>query len=485
MDAAAIVDELRAVALFADLPAGPLAWLAARAAPVRLEAGGYVVHEGDANGVFFVQLDGRTEWTKNVDGQEVYALTHGAGAWYGHEPILLDIPVPVSGRALTPLRLLTWDADAFWGLIGLCPSIVRGLLKTIAQRVQTVETVSQQQTKLAALGKLAAGLAHELNNPAAAASRAVRELGSAVDHMAVLGPELGRLGLTPEQAATVERARGEAARPTSAGTTAGLGGLALSDREDGLAGWLESQGADDAWDLAATFAAAGTDTAWLEGVAAAVPPAALGAVLAYLAATLTAGALLHEAGAAVERVSRLVGAVKEYSYLDQGPEQEVDVNAGLESTLTILGHRLREGRIAVARNYDPARPRVWAAGGELNQVWTELIDNAVDAIGGLGEDGGWIGVRTALEPGRVLVEVADDGPGIPPDVLPRIWEPFFTTKGVGAGTGLGLDTVRRTVVERHGGDVRVESRPGETRFQVRLPMNGRLAAEATTGPAGG
>ncbi|CAA9562800.1 MAG: sensor histidine kinase, partial [uncultured Thermomicrobiales bacterium] len=158
---------------------------------------------------------------------------------------------------------------------------------------------------------------------------------------------------------------------------------------------------------------------------------------------------------------------------------------GLESTLTILGHRLREGRIAVARNYDPALPRVWAAGGELNQVWTELIDNAVDAIGGFAEDGGWIGVRTALEPGRVLVEVADDGPGIPPDVLPRIWEPFFTTKGVGAGTGLGLDTVRRTVVERHGGDVRVESRPGETRFQVRLPLSDRLATEATTGSAGG
>ncbi|MDP9375249.1 MAG: ATP-binding protein, partial [Chloroflexota bacterium] len=226
---------------------------------------------------------------------------------------------------------------------------------------------------------------------------------------------------------------------------------------------------EDGWDLAPALVGAGVDAAWLEGVAGRVPADVLGDVVGWLAAEATGAGLLAEIEGGAARISHLVRAIKEHARLDRAPLGEVDVHEGLESTLTLLGHKLGDG-VAVAREYDPALPRIQAWASELNQVWTNLIDNAIDAILASPRGAGRIRIRTAREPERVLVEIADNGPGIAPDVLPRIWEPFFTTKGVGEGTGLGLDIARRIVAGQHKGDLRVESAPGDTRFQVRLPV---------------
>jgi signal transduction histidine kinase len=253
-----------------------------------------------------------------------------------------------------------------------------------------------------------------------------------------------------------------------------LSPLARSDRTDTVAAWLDARGVADAWDVAPALVDAGLDVPWLEGLAARVPPGALDAAMAWLAATTTANQLIELVERSSERISELVRAVKEYSYMDQAPKQEIDIHDGLENTLIMLGYKLKHG-VTVVRDYDRTLPRLCAYGGELNQVWTNLIDNAVDAMRGRGE----LRVRTARDNGSVLVEIGDSGAGIPPDVQPRIFEPFFTTKEVGAGTGLGLDVVWRIVVNRHHGSVRVESVPGDTRFQVRIPLE-----LPSTSPAG-
>ena len=250
-----------------------------------------------------------------------------------------------------------------------------------------------------------------------------------------------------------------------------LGPLARNNLEDEVAGWLENRGLEDGWELAPAFADAGLSTGWLGEVEAAVPGKALTGVLEYLGAAVMTADLLAEAEASVGRISGLVEAVKSYSNIDRAPLVEVDIDEGIEQTLTVLGYELGPG-IEVTREYDPKLPRITAYRGELNQVWTNLIDNAIDAVSGeAGENGqGRIGLRTTCEGDGVLVEVSDSGPGIPEELQARVFEPFYTTKGVGAGTVLGLDIAYRIVVGRHGGDIRIVSRPGDTRFQVRLPL---------------
>ncbi len=410
------------------------------------------------------RLEGRTEWTKRVGAQEVYVLSFDPVAFFGHELLLTDKPHPVSGRALAAVRLYKLEPDAFWELLAACPSILRGLVTTVADRWQKLGEVSQQHAKLVSLGTMAAGLART-NNPAAAARRATGALRVACAALPSRDCRLNQQQLAPEQQVYLaEFVRDAEARARAAPA---LDPLAQSDREDALADWLGAHGVADGWSLAPTLVKAGLDAGRLDGLAARMPAAALPDVVAWVEATLTTGALLGEMEQSTERVSRLVKAVKSYSFMDQAPLQEVDVHEGLESTLVMLGHKLRQRAAEVTRAYDPDLPRICAYGSELNQVWTNLLDNALDAVGA----GGRIALRTAREPGRVLVEIADDGPGIPSEIQGRIFEPFFTTKEVGTGTGLGLDISRRIVAERHGGDIRFESTPGAgTRFHVRLPL---------------
>jgi signal transduction histidine kinase len=457
-------EELRRTFLFERFSEEQLRWLSEHSGVVTVPAGERFVREGEPAEALWVLLDGQFELIRTLAGRETVTAGGAApGTWIGWLPIFPD-PSQVTGRTVRESRLLTIPRDSVRQLLDGGFPVTTHLMAGLTWGVRNFEALARQQEKLAALGKLAAGLAHDLNNPAAAAGRAAELLGEAVARGDRLGLELGRLGLGAAEVELIADLRREAA--TLPPGAADLDPLARSDREDALALWLDDRGVGDAWELAPALVAAGLETDRLGAVVDRLPQPAIGPALTWLAASLTSAGLIAEIVQATGRISALVDAVKRYSYLDQAPEQEVDVHEGLESTLTMLRHPLKG--VEVVREYDRTLPRITAFGSELNQVWTNLIDNAADVLAGAGR----LTVRTAREGERVLVEIGDDGPGIPPEMRDRVFEPFFTTKGVGEGTGLGLDIVRRIVVERHHGEVRVESRPGETRFQVRLPIGG-------------
>jgi PAS domain S-box-containing protein len=326
-----------------------------------------------------------------------------------------------------------------------------------------VEEELRQTEKMAALGKLSAGLAHELNNPAAAAGRASSQLAGSVDDLHAATLELTAAGVESDGwVAMTDRYREFSQRSDE---PLGLSALEISDREEELGDWLQAHGLDDGWAVAASLAGVGVRTGDLDTLGEDMPAQALIAAVVWICRALE----LHELAGTVARssssISALVDAVKSYSHMDQGPLQYVDIHHGIEDTLTILGYKLR-GRIEVVREYDPNLPQIEVGGSELNQVWTNLIDNAIGALG----EQGTITIRTARVDEYVTVEIADDGPGIPEELQGRVFDPFFTTKEVGQGTGLGLDVVRRIVTERARGQLELRSRPGETVFQVRLPV---------------
>jgi signal transduction histidine kinase len=320
-----------------------------------------------------------------------------------------------------------------------------------------------------ALGKLSAGLAHELNNPAAAARRAAAELRRVLSDGRDAALLLTTAGRPPDEAAALADGLNDLTRNLAARSAAAerLDPLEHSDREDIVAAWLDDHGLLESYDTAGTLVDAGLDAAWLEALAQRVPPEALHAVLRTITVTATAGSLVDQVEHSTTRISELVAAVKSYSYMDQATLQDVDVHEGLESTLTMLGHKLRAG-ITTLREYDPSLPHIWASGSDLNQVWTNLIDNAVDAMDGKGE----LRILTRREGDDVVIEIGDNGHSIPPEIQSRVFEPFFTTKDVGQGSGLGLDIAYRIVVTQHHGDIALRSTPGDTMFTVRLPITG-------------
>lgn len=330
------------------------------------------------------------------------------------------------------------------------------------ERVECLETTLQRQERLAALGRHAAGLAHEMNNPATAGRRAAEQLTQALDTTEDQSLALDRWHLTAEQRALLLRTCRES---QGRGATRDMDPLARSDAEDALAGWLDAHGVRDAWGLSPTLLDAGIGEAKLEPLAQAIPGDALPDSLAWLEAMVRSRALLVEVRQSTTRLSELAAAVKSYAHAGTGQPMDVDVHDGLESTLVLLNYKLKHG-VAVKREYDRALPRVRANPSELNQVWTNLVDNAIDAMKGKGH----LEVRTSRDGPWLCVDFIDDGPGIPPDLQARIFEPFFTTKPHGQGTGLGLEISRRLIEQSHHGELRVESRPGRTRFQARLPL---------------
>jgi signal transduction histidine kinase len=462
VEPARALDCLRSVPLFANLSDDRLAWIAEHGEEVRLGTGDVVAHQGDPPDGFYVVIEGETEWTRRVGGEEIFVVTLGEGAIFAELIMVLDAPYPTTGRAAAETKLLKLDRASFWEMLRVCPEVLRGILATSVERAELHASVSQQHAKLISLGTMAAGLAHELNNPAAAINRAAAEARRTFREASERAVKLGALPLDDTQRSLVaELPDAVASLPPPA-----LDSLGRSDLEDEVALWLEERGVEEAWDLSPTLVGAGLDPAWLDGLAGRVPEEALGGVLGWLAAQLAGEELLGEIEESSGRVSELVKAIKTYTHMDKASSKEVDVPAGLDSTLVMLGHKLKKGDVEVVREYEEGLPPVCGHAGELNQVWTNLLDNAIDAVEGHGR----IEVRASRENGRVLVEISDDGPGIPEEVRERMFEPFFTTKDVGKGTGLGLDISRRVVVDDHGGDIRVESRPGETRFQVRLPI---------------
>jgi signal transduction histidine kinase len=419
-----------------------------------------------------VVLEGETEWTRKVGGQDVFVVELGEGSVFAELILVLDAPYPTTGHAVTPVRLFELDVPSFWEMLRICSEVLRGILATAVERAELHESVSQQHAKLISLGTIAAGLAHELNNPAAAVGRSAQEAREAFRESSLRAVKLGEIGMSLAERAYVAGLPDEVAEQAE-GVPA-LDSLERSDKEDGVAIWLEDHGFEEAWDLSPTLVGAGLDVDWLEGLADRLSDeASVGDVLAWLVSEITGDVLMREIQQASARISELVGAVKSYSHRDQTSQNEADMHEGLDNTLVMLGHKLKKGDVRVTREYEEDMPRVCAHGSELNQIWTNLIDNAIDAVHGAGN----VKIRTARENDRVLVEISDDGPGIPDEIRDRIFEPFFTTKDVGKGTGLGLDISYR-VVEKLGGDICVLSEPGATRFQLRLPIDATVPVEA-------
>jgi signal transduction histidine kinase len=476
---------------------------------VWFEAGDKIIDEGEHD-AFYALLDGNVEVIMRDGSKEAVLYSFESGDYFGELPIILGWSGhKCAAYATKKSHLLRWDEDAFWRMIYRSPSLMRQILRKMAQSLSTLETVLQQNQKLIALGGLAAGLAHELNNPAAAANRTVAQLSDSIQDWRLLVEKLNvQHGMTAQQWSYISELRKSASKldlnPTNRysaslndNSSSSITGdlktndpLAQAEQEDEIIDWLKSHGVNDGWNLASDLVNAGMTIDKLKDIVSNVASSQSSAkstlddnisndaigqrnplfddILSWFNATTRIDRLLYEIKISTSRISELVSAVKSYSYMDQAPLQEVDIHNGLESTLTMLQHKLKESDITIIRQYDFNLPHINAIGNELNQVWTNLIDNAIDGIG----KHGTITIRTKKESNsQILIEVVDNGSkGIPKEAQSRIFEPFFTTKEPGKGTGLGLSLSHRIITQTHKGEINFSSIPGQTKFQIRLPI---------------
>jgi signal transduction histidine kinase len=451
--------ELRRVTEFADLPDDQLDWFLGQSQEMHLKAGEIYSRQGDPADAMFVILEGHLQGRGELNGETV-VFDLEPGDVTGILPFSRMKQFTVGQRAETDSRALRFPASLFPDLIQRMPELTKRLVGLMSDRIREVTRLEQQRDRLASLGKLSAGLAHELNNPASAAKRAASQLREMIKKIKSASLELGRRDLTQAQKTEIEKLEALFTQKDVVPPDA----LTISDLEDQIDSLLRSHGQNDLWQLAADLARRNIKPEILESLFANLDADAARAALVRIAASVEVAVLLHEIESSTSRISDLVGAIKEYTYMDQAKVQSVDVIKSLETTLTILNHKLKQG-VAVQRDYQRVPLLVNSFGSELNQVWTNIIDNAIDAMHGKGE----LRVRTYRDDNCVVVEIADNGPGISSEVQPHIFEPFFTTKGVGEGTGLGLDTVQR-IVKKHRGNIQVNSKPGDTRFQVWLPL---------------
>ena len=460
------IDGLRQIPLFSSLSFIQLEGVLQLGSALQIRQGEMFVREGDKAGDFFVLLKGKVEFrTRQLRDREMHFINYEPGDFFGHEIILVGTPSYLgSGYALCDSELLKLTESAFWEMISNCPTLIQTLLQTNAQRWQSYEALLQTQAKLISLGSLAAGLAHELNNPAAAVLRSAEYLEEVSSASSAWLLKLNQQALTVEQLNYLDEL--QTTLITCAKTASKLDPLTQSTLEDDVAHWLEDRGIPNSWKLTANFVAAGLDCQTLQEIANQFPASAVTEVLIGLEARLNQSGLINEVREGASRIAQLVQAVKDYSYMDQAPFQEVDIHDGLDNTLTILAHKLAPN-IRVSLEYAASLPDIYACGSALNQVWTDLIDNAIDAM----DKNGLLVVRTAQSGNHILVEIVDNGPGIPQEIQSRIFDPFFTTKSVGKGTGLGLDMARRIIVSQHQGDIQFTSQPGETIFRVYLPID--------------
>ena len=455
-----LIDDLHKIEVFADLPQEQLAWLAEKLEEKRFQPGDTMAREGDPLEHLTVMLEGEIRIQRGTGANEMIFRVY-AGQVTGMLPYSRLKQYGGTVQAVLPTRVALLHKSHFPEMVHRIPVLGQRLVALMSDRIRETTRMETQRDKLMALGKLSAGLAHELNNPAAAAQRSTASLREALVTVRDASIRLARHALTAEQRDIIIAFEQDAAQFTP---TISQDPLAQSDREERVATWLESHHMPDAWKIAPALTDAGLDVSKLGSLAVQVGDKVVCDALIRIASIITISRLITEIEISTRRISDLVKAIKEYSYMDQAAMQEVDLHQGIENTLTILHHNLKGG-VKVLREYATDLPHICAYGGELNQIWTNLISNAIEAMQGKGE----LRVRTARDLDRVLVEIGDNGPGIPADVLPRIFDPFFTTKGVGEGTGLGLDTVCR-IIRNHHGEIRVSSHPGDTRFQVYLPV---------------
>jgi signal transduction histidine kinase len=458
-----LAERLRTtVKAFSDLSLEDVNWFLDRAEVIRLQPGEYVVKEGDRAERMLVILEGEMRARKEAGGTDSFVFSTRAGDVTGILPFSRMTHYTVTGRAITPMLGLSYQTRDFPELIQHLPALTQKLIGLLTDRVRDFTRTEQQSEKLAALGKLSAGLAHELNNPSAAARRSagalkdcLQRLRSSTRDSNLSSEDCGLLALREEEIRV-------ALRPAENHDE-----FARVEREEAVQEWLERHKVAEPWKLAPMLGEANLLDEHLE-VFATIAGGSLGPELMRFGTLLEMDRIAVELDHSTARISDLIKAIKEYSYMDQAPSQEVDLKHSLETTLTIMNHKLKHG-ITVTRDYAADLPKIMAYGSELNQVWTNLIDNAADAMHGKGK----LLVRAKHEGDYVLVEIGDNGPGIPAAVQTRIFEPFFTTKEVGEGTGLGLDVVHRLVRKMHG-QINVKSVPGDTRFLVRIPIKGAV-----------
>jgi signal transduction histidine kinase len=456
------VEFLKRLPLFSGLADHDLKWLIDQAKPIAISAGEVLIEEGTLGDSMFIILDGEFEVSKRSAQQDIKLDVREQGAVIGEMSLLDHAPRSATVRALKDGRLLLIEQSTFDQLFASSPTAAMSILHTVTARLRQNEALLHQREKMAGLGTLAAGLAHELNNPAAAAQRSVDSLRESLAKWQQLTLQLDHRNFDQQQADRLKQLRAQMEQHARSGAV--LNPIERSDQEGELQTWLEDQGIVDAYAIAPTLIAFGLTVSKLKEAAAQFVEADRSTVLRWLAYGYTVYSLLDEVGISSQRISEIVKAVKSYSYLDQAPVQEVNVVDGLENTLIILKHKLKQG-VNIVREYDPDLPRIEAYASELNQIWTNIIDNAIDAMNGQGE----IILKTYRQTGHVVVEICDTGPGIPAEIQARIFEPFFTTKAPGIGTGLGLN-IAYNIVQKHRGLIKVDSRPGQTCFQVTLPI---------------
>ncbi len=461
------LEDFGPLAAFVGLSEDELMWLLAHAQEECLATGDYFAQAGQPSERFYVVLAGELQISRREGDHEVVVGTTPAGIMGGEYALLSDeLIADFSARAILPTRLIIFDKATFRQIFFHCPVFAARIFHTACERIQGRAVFTVQQEKMAALGKLSAGLAHELNNPASAALRAAQTLQAALPVLQNHAMQLNTCDLSPAHLDHMIAFQQQIC--DQAGAVTPLSTLAQSDCEDEMADWLADLGIAEAWNLAPTFVAAGVSPGQLTEFSAKLPAESVDKVICWLHEALATHSLLGEIEESTNRVSLLVKAVKEYTYMDQASVQDVDINRSLEMTLRVLAHKLRD--VTVSREFAASLPGITARGGELNQVWTNLIDNAADALREKPAGEATLRVITRSENDFVMVEITDNGPGVPPEVQPRVFEPFFTTKGVGMGNGLGLDICYR-IIQQHYGMIELRSVPGNTRFIVRLPIH--------------
>jgi signal transduction histidine kinase len=455
------MDELYAIPLFEGLSAEEFNWIRENTREFTVEQGEYVFRQGEPMPGFFIVLEGEMLVTRFMMGHERVLGTTPRGVIAGEIPLLDGTLISTAdARAIAPTRLLMFDIPSFRRIFAFAPTLGARIIATATERMANIANMGRQQEKITALGKLASGLAHELNNPAAAARRAVASLRSSLYDLQLQALALLAIGLTPAQISELIAAQRDAIR-TSAGFH--LSALELSDCESAIAEWLEARGIAHGWEMAFAFANAGMTASDLDALISKMLVSDPAPLLIWMCSMFGAAGLIQELEQGTRRISDLVEKVKGYTYMDEAPVQDVDIHAALENTLSVLGQRLGSRRII--REFDPNLPRVAARGTELNLIWTNLIENAAEAT----DNTGTIRLITRFENTFAMIEINDDGVGISPEIEQRIWEPFFTTKDPASHTGLGLDIVHR-VVRGHSGTIEVRPEPGRTRFIIRLPI---------------
>ncbi len=467
-----MVDDRKSEAMFPHLPVEKIREMCNHGKDVILQDGEAIFVEGQKEYPFCLVMEGRIRVTKHSRDGEMLLTVHEPGQFTGEISILTGAPAAATGKADGATRVAVFNIDEFRLMLAECPELAAIVLRAFAARAREIDATLVQQEKLASLGKMAAGLAHELNNPASAMVRTVQSLRNAISRVALLGMQYD-CRFDAAQRPVLEQlqkfARENASDPEA------LSPLDRSDREETMAMWLEQNGVGNSWDMAPGLVNAGLTRECLTSLSGKLRADTLGAALTWIEADLTTNQLGAELESAGRRISDLVMAMKQYTYMDQAQFQEIDVHEGLDSTLKIFSHRTKNG-IEVHRDYDRSIPKIQAYAGELNQLWTNLIDNALDAMNGSGV----LSVTTGSRVGEVSVTIGDTGSGIPEEIRDRIFEPFVTTKAAGKGTGLGLEIAHRVVVNRHQGRIQVKSEPGDTRFTVTLPVQQRKDNEMYT-----